>query len=185
MKKAVFCAVVLALAAPVRAVDVWCEVGDGNDANLVTVKYSGAGDVRAFALDIQLGGNGVISDVQCLSDAFGFHIYPGSISIDGSGSVSEWGSCKCSGSYPGTLDDVNAMTIEMASAYEVGVDPDPCDAGDLVSFRLSGSYVPEVTITLNVIRGGIVNEDASTTTPIIMICYGPPPPPDCLCSGDP
>ncbi|MHC4155897.1 MAG: hypothetical protein ACYST6_13365 [Planctomycetota bacterium] len=167
MKKAVFCAVVLVLAAPVRAVDVWCVV----DTNLVTVKYSGAVDVRAFALDIQLDGDGTISDVQCLSPNSGYQIYPGSISIDSSGNVSEWGNCKCSGSYPGTLDDSNSMTIEMGSAYEAGVDPDPCDAGDLVSFVVGGTGIVNVILAANEIRGGVVNEDSVTVIPSITECY--------------
>ncbi|MHC4345948.1 MAG: hypothetical protein ACYSUP_14840, partial [Planctomycetota bacterium] len=188
MKKIVFVLAVLLLAAPTWAEPaVWCEVGEANDANLVTVKYSGAGDVRAFALDIELGGNGTLGDVECLSDSFGFQIYPGSISIDGSGNVSSWGSCKCSGSYPGTLDEANAMSIEAGSLYEVGIDPDPCGAGDLVAFRVDGTDTVPVNITVNQIRGGVINEDVSVASPDITnpSCEVELEPGDCLGAGDP
>jgi hypothetical protein len=170
MKKVIAALVVLIFAQTVQALDVWCEC----DANLVTIGYSGAmagpSPVRAFALDITLSGDRTFSHVTCLSHQSGYHIYPGSIQIDASGNVTDWGSCRCSGDYPGTLDASNAMTIEMASAYQRGVDPDPCDCGDLVSFRVSGTGPIDVTISVNEIRGGIVNEDASITTPSITEC---------------
>ncbi|HUT28282.1 MAG TPA: hypothetical protein VMX13_00710 [Sedimentisphaerales bacterium] len=148
MKKVIAALVVLIFAQTVQALDVWC-TADGCD---VTISFSGAGGenpVRGMAFDITLAGDGAISNVVCLSADYGYQIFPGSISIDSSGNVTDWGSCKCSGDYPGTLDAANAMTIEVASAYAPGVDPDPSDYGDLVSFRVEGSYVPEVTITVN------------------------------------
>jgi hypothetical protein len=182
MKKVIITLAVLIFAQTVQAVDISCTVDgyfccgppDQNDVRMVTISYSGAmagpSPVRAFALDITLSGDRTFSEVTCLGHQFGYHIYPGSIRIDASGNVSDWGSCRCSGDYPGTLDDANAMTIEMASAYEPGVDPDPCDSGDLVSFRVEGPYAPHVSIDANPIRGGIVNEDASITTPSITEC---------------
>lgn len=186
MKKFVFALAVLLLAVPTWALNVQCAV---TDTNLVTVAFSGArggaSPVRGMAFNISLGGNGTLSNVVCLSADYGYQIYPGSIQIDGSGNVTNWGSCKCSGSYPGTLDAANAMTIEMGSLYEDGVDPDPCDAGDLVSFRVSGSGTIHVTIVVNPIRGGVVNEDASTTTPAITECDVILAEPTCLNSGAP
>lgn len=188
MKKFVFALAVLLLAAPTWATDVWCTV-DGCD---VTVYYAGAsaGPVRGMAFDIQLDGDGTLSNVQCLSAAYGYQIFPGSISIDGSGNVSDWGSCKCDGGYPGTLDAANAMTIEMASLYEAGVDPDPCDAGDLVSFRVAGTGDVNVSIAVNEIRGGVVNEDASQESdPNLTGCIVPLSVPTCWdateCGGQP
>jgi hypothetical protein len=174
MKKVIVALTVLMFAQTAQALDIWC-TADGCD---VTISFSGAGGenpVRGMAFDIQLSGDGTISNVLCLSADYGYQIFPGSISIDSSGNVTDWGSCKCSGDYPGTLDAANAMTIEVASAYEEGVDPDPCDAGDLVSFRVSGTGLIYINISVNEIRGGIVNEDASTTVPVIS-CFGPPPP---------
>jgi hypothetical protein len=168
MKKFVIAVAVLLLAAPTWATDVNCTV-DGCD---VTVHYSGAGagPVRGMAFDIEVDGDGVISDVVCLSAAYGYQIFPGDISISGSGIVEDYGTCKCDGGYPGTLDASNGMTIEMGSLYEAGVDPDPCDAGDLVSFRVAGTGTITVSIAVNTIRGGVVNEDAGTQTPGITGC---------------
>jgi hypothetical protein len=170
MKKTVFVLAVLMLTAPAWAVlSVECAV-DGCD---VTVSFSGADDgdqVRGMAFDIQLSGDGTLSDVQCLSAAYGYQIFPGDIDIDSQGNVDDWGNCKCSGSYAGTYDDPNAMTIEMGSLYEVGVDADPCNDGNLVSFRVAGNGTIDVAITVNPIRGGVVNEDAGTQTPSITGC---------------
>jgi len=174
MKKLVFALAVVVFAQTVRALDIWCTY----DINLVTISYDATGDdpaIRAFALDIQLDGDGIISDVTCLSHQFGYQIYPGSIRIDASGNVTDWGSCRCSGDYPGTLDYANAMTIEMASAYEPGVDPDPCDVGDLVSFRVGGTGTVNVIVSENAIRGGCVDEDAGVVTPSITNCSPFPP----------
>jgi hypothetical protein len=174
MKKVVFALAVVLLGSQAWALDVWCTV-DGCD---VTVKFSGADGpprLRGMALDISVSA-GKIVDVVCLSADYGYQIYPGSISVDSSGNVTEWGSCKCDGSYPGTLDDVNAMTIEMASAYEAGVDPDPCDAGNMVSFRVSDgcpAWLAAVTIMVNEIRGGVVDEDVGTVIPYITECNVP------------
>jgi len=169
MKKIVFAVALLLLAAPAWALDITCS----NDVNLVTVSYDATTDdpaIRAMALDILLDGDGTISDVQCLSAAYGYQIYPGSISIDGSGNVDDWGTCKASGSYAGTYDDPNAMTIEMGSLYEVGVDDEPCDVGDLVSFIVSGTGTVNVSILVNEIRGGCVDEEAGVVTPSITGC---------------
>jgi hypothetical protein len=188
MKKIVFAVAILMLAAPAWAVDVSCVVGEGNDANLVTVQYDASSDdpkIRAFALDIELDGTGEFDDIQCLSPDFGYQIYPGSISVDGSGNVDGWGNCKCSGGYPGTLDDSNSMTVEMGSLYEAGTDPDPCATGDLVSFRVLGTGTVNVTLAVNTIRGGVVDEDADTVSPGLSGCQVELEPDECLGAGDP
>jgi hypothetical protein len=140
-----------------------------------------------MAFDITIDGDGEISDVQCLSASYGYQIFPGSIDIDSSGNVSDWGSCKCDGDYAGTLDSAQGMTIEMGSLYEDGVDPDPNDTGLLVSFRVINLTVDtNVLIAVNGIRGGVVNEDTSveefpTLTPCLVIA----PIVDCLNSSAP
>jgi hypothetical protein len=70
----------------------------------------------------------------------------------------------------------------MASLYEEGVDPDPCDAGELVSFRVINLTVDaNVDISVNVIRGGVVNEDASQeSSPGLTGCQVIAPIVDCL-----
>jgi hypothetical protein len=158
MKKFVFVLVLLALAAPASAdVIISC----ANEANLVTISYENTEgqNVRAMAIEITLSGDGTIEEPNCLSADFGYRIYPGSISIDSGGNVTDWGNCKCSGSYPGTPDDVNQMTVEMGSLYADG-EAEPCDVGDLISFKVAGSAFVTVSLALNEIRGGIVMEDA-------------------------
>ncbi|HUT30831.1 MAG TPA: hypothetical protein VMX13_13645 [Sedimentisphaerales bacterium] len=188
MKKFIFVAAVLLLAAPTWAMDVWC-TADGCD---VTVSFSGAaaGPVRGMAFNVELSGTSTLSNVVCLSADYGYQIFPGSIQIDGSGNVTGWGDCKCSGSYPGTLDAANAMTIEMGSLYEAGVEDPPAADGNLVSFRVDGGTgIIQVHISVNEIRGGVVNEDASTTVPIITDCNVEKTVPDCWtlteCAGQP
>jgi hypothetical protein len=78
------------------------------------------------------------------------------------------------------------MTIEMGSLYEDGVDPDPNDAGELVSFRVVGTGTVHVGISVNGIRGGIVNEDTSVeTTPTITDCNVQLAEPTCMASTHP
>jgi hypothetical protein len=138
-----------------------------------------------MAFDISVS-DGNIVDVVCLSADYGYQIYPGSISIDGSGNVSDWGSCNCDGSYPGTLDAEDAMTIEMGSLYEAGVDDAPNTAGDLVSFRVADNMTTaDVTIVVNEIRGGCVDEDAGTVTPGITECNVPPSVVECMKTSHP
>ena len=180
MKKIIFVLAVVLLASPAWAVDIECTV-DGCD---VTVSFSGAVDIRAFAVDIQLDGNGEIGDVQCLSAAYGYQIYPGDIDIDSQGNVDDWGSCKCSGSYAGTYDDSNAMTIEAGSLYE-DTDPDPCNDGNMVSFRVSGNDTINVSLSVNPIRGGVVNEAANEVTPVITNCQVVLPSSECMMGTHP
>jgi hypothetical protein len=136
---------------------------DGN--NYITVSYDASSEanlVRAIALEITLSGNGEIADVNCLSKDFGFHIYLGSIDIDSGGEVDDYGTCRCDGGkYPETPDEVNIMTVEMASLYEKGVEQDPCKIADLVSFMVTGDGDVCVSIEENEIRAGIVMERAA------------------------
>jgi hypothetical protein len=165
MKKIIFALVVLMLAAPAWAeVVITCANSvDGNDS-IITVSYDATSEanlVRAIALEITLSGDGVIGDVNCLSKNFGYHIYLGEIDIDSEGTVQDWGTCKCDGSYPETPDEANIMTVEMASLYEKGVEGEPCKAGDLVAFVITGTNESCVSIAENAIRGKVVMENAS------------------------
>jgi hypothetical protein len=77
------------------------------------------------------------------------------------------------------------MTIEAGSLYEAGVDPDPCDTGDLVSFRVLGHDLVNVDLEENTIRGGCVDENAGEMTPNISDCNVDLPSSECMDSGDP
>jgi hypothetical protein len=162
MKKIAFVLVALLMAAPAMA-DVVIEVSAGPGPNDVTISYDASGEpnrVRAYALDIELTDPcATIIDVNCVSDDY--YIHPGSIAIDEGGTVTDWGTCKCSGSYPGTLDDSNSITIEAGSLY-VGEANAPGPTGDLVILTIGGcdnEGEVNVTVVENAIRGGVVMED--------------------------
>jgi hypothetical protein len=161
---------------------------DGN--NFITVSYDATTEanlVRAIALEITLSGNGEIGDVNCLSANFGYHIYLGSIDIDSGGTVQDYGTCKCDGSYPETPDEVNIMTVEMASLYEKGVEEEPCKAGDLVSFMVTGNDEVCASIQVNEIRGSVVMEDADEVVDVNTegTCCAQLPPAECMMGTHP
>jgi hypothetical protein len=117
------------------AVTITCEQPDPNIPEII-ISFDNDGDpcVRAFALDITVS-DGNITDVNCTNSEY--YIYPGSISIDSGGSVSDWGSCLCSaGDHPDTLGglDTNGVTVEMGSLYEG--DAAPSQSGELLRITI-------------------------------------------------
>jgi len=175
MKNVMFVLALLVLAVPVWAatnVEITCQTTPG-DPN-VTIGYikTGDGHVRAFALDIVVTSPALILDVKCVSADY--YIYPGSIQIDeDTGTVTDEGSCVCDdGDYPvDTLPgppDSNGVTIEMGSLYD-DVPPldDPChqtppsDSGTLLILTVDSECC--ITVTENILRGGIVLEDPQAT----------------------
>jgi hypothetical protein len=167
MKKIIITLAVLLLAVPAMA-DVTITLTPGPGPNDVTVSFSTSGEaelVRAIALDLQFSDPCAwIEDVNC-ADNSGYSIYPGSIVIDAGGNVTNPGSC-------GILD-TNSMTSEQGSLYEIGVDTPPTP-GDLFIVTLggcgqigSGGDVA-ITVSPNILRGGIVMEDASNPITVNM-----------------
>jgi hypothetical protein len=130
---------------------------NGND---VTISWDASQEtelVRAFALDVTVDSG----TIDAYKDPNGhYNIYPGSIVIDGAGNVTDYGSpIADAAEYPnGTCGGLGTqcVTIEMGSLYAQG-DPTPPAAGDLITLTVSGECC--VTITENVIRGGVVMED--------------------------
>ena len=124
----------------------------------VTVGYTvtGPNSVRAFALDATVS-TGTISSVTCSGTAAGYYIYPGSIQIN-SGSVSDYGTCVCSSTYPGTKGGIgtSGVTIEMGSLY-TGTSK-PATSGTLFTMTFSNSAAT-VTLAANTVRGGVVMEN--------------------------
>ena len=184
MKKIIFTLAVLLLAAPAMAtVTITCTPGPG--PNDVTVGFtSDEGQlVRAIALDVQVAdADVVVVDVNCVSD--GYLIHPGSISIDAGGNVTDYGTCA------GTDLDSNSFASEQGSLYEIGVDTPPVP-GDLFIITLGGcTDTPSgdvvVSVSENVIRGGVVMEDAgapssvdTSDTATVNVCVS-----GCACLGD-
>jgi hypothetical protein len=178
MKKIVFALVVLMLTAPAWArVDIICAQIEANEPNvLVSYVNSEAQNVRGFALNIVVDAGNIL-EVECLSPDFGYYIYPGSINPEGGQEPTEgnWGTCVGdAGVYDDTLpgpNDSNGVTVEMASLYSPN-DPDhnsePCDVGDLVRIKVEENCC--LTIVKNVIRAGVVMEDATSVDPNALGC---------------
>jgi hypothetical protein len=154
MKKISLVVAVLMLAAPAWATTVTITATD-EGMGVVRLDYSvsDANLVRAFGLDITVD-TGVITDVNCTSSDY--YIYPGSITIVGN-TVTDYGTCACANSYPGTLGgiDTNGVTIEMASLYATN-DPvhttAPPLSGELLKFTVSADC--NLTILGNAARTG-------------------------------
>jgi predicted enzyme related to lactoylglutathione lyase len=157
---------VLLLAVPVYAADVDCScVGSTDGSGLVTVKFTNnlTGDgnnVRAIALDISVDSGAAINKGSVAAvGGSGYWVYPGSIDInDTTGQVDNNGTPLCDPNYPGTQSGSNAMTVEMASLYEKGVESAPSQTNNSVlTFNVDKECV--VTLAANTIRGGVVLED--------------------------
>jgi hypothetical protein len=103
--------------------------------------------IRAFALNIRLSNDANIIEVTGISPDY--YIYPGTIRIDASGNVIDYGSALAdyndlsSGTLTGL--DSNGITIEMASLYAPtgpGSPNAPAKFGDLLSIIVSEESIP-------------------------------------------
>lgn len=148
------------LATLVLASGAWAGVAItcSTSGNYVTISWDASGEtelVRAFALDVTVDSGTIDSYSAAHAD---YDIYPGSIVIDAGGTVTDAGSPIADASYPGTLGGTgtSGVTIEMGSLYASGETPPPT-SGALITLTVSGPC--NVSITENVIRGGIVMED--------------------------
>jgi hypothetical protein len=183
MKKIILALAVLLLAAPAMAV-VTITVDAGTDPNTAVIGFTSdeAELVRAIALDVQLSDANIsIAEVNCVSD--GYIIYPGSIDIDASGNVTDYGTCA------GVLSGPD-MTSEQGSLY-VGAANAPAP-GALFIITLAGCREGDdanvvVSVSENVLRGGVVMEDAGapsggvdvSDTALVETCLE-----GCACFGD-
>jgi hypothetical protein len=179
MKRIILILAVLTLAVPAGAEvlitcsqDPWCFPGS-KDYNLVTVTYdatSETNNVRALALNIELtdtigADNAVITGVEGYhvgennSVQKGFGIFPGTITIDGAGNVTNWGTPVAPNTAPGAAGsglNTKKIVVEMGSLYTDANAPPK--SGTLLKFRFNHK-VATVTITENTERGGIVMEN--------------------------
>jgi hypothetical protein len=121
--------------------------------------------VRAIALDVTLDDpNVVIGAVDCVNADYG--IYPGSISIDAGGNVTDWGNCDGAGL------DTNTVATEQGSLY-VGAANAPAQSGDLFIITLDGCTADGsgdvvVSITEDELRGGVVLEDPDLDPTVVL-----------------
>lgn len=138
------------------------------------ISYDSSGEsclVRAFALDITVGGGATIESISdykvgmSTADDPGYGIFPGSIQIDpDTGDVIDWGTPVADpASYPGDTQPglgTSGITIEMGSLY-LGEENAPLVSDTLCKIVIEphGALAVHVSIAENTIRGGIVMED--------------------------
>jgi len=183
MKKIIFTLAVLLIAMPAMAtVTITCEEESPDSNGWVTISYDDGGGepVRGFALDISTGNDAKIIDINDNVN-YDYTIFPGSIQIDASGNVTDYGTAV--GDYPiGTCAglDSNCITIEMVSLY-VGANTPP-DSGDLLRLQVDGNC--SLSITGNALRGSVVLEDISEAAIDAPGC-GVAQPPECMKTSHP
>ncbi len=170
MKKIIAALVVLAIAAPAMAAVTVSAVDEGD--GVVAIHYATTGDpVRAFGLDLTLTGCGDPNfvDVNGTTNA-DYPIFPGSVTIDMDGNVSDYGTPI------GSVDDhpdtkaglgTDGVTIEMGSLYASG-DPAPASSGILLKLDVRANG--QLGIAENAARGGVVMEDGSSPALTLLGC---------------
>jgi len=172
MKTVISLLLSLALVAPAfGTVTITLTTGPAPDNVTIGFTSDEPNNVRAFALDITIDDPCArIAEVNCVST--GYNIYPGGITIDDSGVVTDYGTCLANpsqgpdgGTQPGL--GTQGVTIEMGSLYEAGVELPPAQSGDLVIITIlgcDGDYCPTmdgvtVSVAENTTRGGVVMEN--------------------------
>jgi hypothetical protein len=159
MKKIVFFSIVLfLLVAPARAGDPVIYLEQVPDTNEVLVKYdaNGAGEIRAFGLDVNTTTGATIGEADSFNTKY--QIYPGSIDINAAGIVVDYGSPVCDpcGLPAGTTLrglDTNGVSIEMGSLY-VGAPNAPPSSGTLLSIYINSPGDCNITLVGNPARTG-------------------------------
>jgi hypothetical protein len=177
-KTVLFIAALLFMAVPAMAVTPININAVDEGGGVVRIGYDATGHgqlPRAFALDITVSA-GVITDINnyhvgvSTQASKGYGIFPGSIDINATTYVVDNNGTPVGDpcAFPGTLPglDTNGVTIEMGSLYVGGPNAPPV-SGTLCKVTVSASC--NLTVTGNVARGKVVNEDAneaSTNLPI-------------------
>jgi hypothetical protein len=159
MKKLVLSLVLLLLAAPAMAVRV--DVTAVCDGNTVEIQYATDGNLpRGFAIDITVTDGNILTCVpdmvgECNSTVKGYGIFPGTISIDGAGNVTDYGTPVApQGDLPGDTQPglcSSGITIEQGSLYVDG--NSPATSGLLCTITVSDECT--VNLAPNVSRAGV------------------------------
>jgi hypothetical protein len=164
MKKILIVLAVVLLASPALArLDI--TMSQGATWNEVVVSYNKATEpnlIRAFALNVQASNNALITAAPLSSFNGKYWVYPGSIDINATtNDVNSYGSpiAKQSDYSADTLGGLNTtgMTVEMGSLYTATDGNQPAASGQLFKFTVDRGCT--ITISQNVIRGGVVLEN--------------------------
>jgi len=162
---------------------------DGIWHKTVTITYSATGDVRAFALDINVDNGMNIGDFnfghnptdfkvgESNSVSKGYGIFPGRFRDFVNPSSPNWQDPNYNPSTPwnspgaeNTGFGYNKVVFELGTLYS-GDPNKPNTSGTLVTFDINSEGVPypfsndcNMTVAANSLRGGIVGSDANTVT---------------------
>jgi hypothetical protein len=147
--------------------------------------------VKAFALDITVGGGATIEGVfdykigESTSVDPGYGIFPGTMVIE-DGNVVDWGNPVAPADDPGALPGLGSygITIEMASLYD-GAENAPLVIDTLLKFAVDwhGASEVNVEISLNEVRGGVILEDSTAADVDLNGCVLVPEPGTILLLG--
>ena len=183
MKKIMIVSLVLALVAPAIADPNAIDVNLTCDGLNVTLSYSGAAAdanrPRVWGLVITCDNGVTMSDFTAVkigestSGSPGYGIFPSTIMINSSGTVTGWSSPAYSGEGTGTV------VVELGSLYS-GDSNAPATSGDLLTFTVSGDC--NVSVEENAADGGVLDEKGRPKHPHMHPCYSPVP---CCCGPCP
>ena len=159
MKKIMIVLLVLAFVAPAIADPNAIDVNFTSAGLNVTLNYSGAAAdanrPRAWGLIITADHGATISSVvavktgESTSGSPGYGIFPATIAINASGTVTGWGSPVYSG------DGTGSVIVELGSLYS-GSGNAPVPGGDLLTFTVSGDC--NVSVAENAADGCVLDE---------------------------
>jgi len=176
MRRIEFAALITLIAAVPAWADVYITATQVGDTNEVIISFASdeANLIRAFAFDIRLDNDANIVEVTGISDDY--YIYPGTIQIDASGNVIDYGTAlaEYSDLPSGTLTglDSNGVTIEMASLYSPvgpGSPNAPAQSGDLLSIIVDADTC--LTISANVARAGSTGVVMENPDEVVTVNY--------------
>ncbi len=177
MRKVSLILAVLLFAAPAWAANVTVTATQVGDTNEVTITYVTDGNLpRAFALAVEVN-DGVTIDIltpnhegESTVALKGYGIFPGTIDINDSGDVNDYGTPVAPNTppdNPGQLGS-SSIVIEMGSLYDVNDSNNaPSQSGTLCSFNVSGECYVNLAEE-DTYRGGIVMEDPDETPSVAL-----------------
>lgn len=173
---------VLAIAIPASAVTIGVVDAGGGKA---AITYSmAAGEVRAFALDINVNAPATFTAIsgyktgESKTGSLGFGIFPGSFRDVINAADPCWADPNYTPIAPAGDPDrlgglgTSGVSVELGSLYVPGGPNAPATSGTLCQLTISGTAGTTVTVCVaaNTTRGGVVKEDANNATTNLPIC---------------
>jgi len=181
MKKSLVILAILMMAVPAMATVTITAVQEPaaqncTEPNVVDISYVNTEPnyVRAFALDITADGDGNIMGIssyfvgECNSAKQGYGIFPGTIAINSSGTVTSYGTPVAPAADANALGAIGGkgITIEMGSLYTGTLHP--ANSGLLCKVYVTTKVGCNLHVALNKKRGGVVTENASANPTVAL-----------------